>query len=39
MSRESGEHGTDETFVQYCGQESLRVESTLKAWKQMGGQY
>jgi hypothetical protein len=25
MSRECGEHRTDETLVQYCGQEPLRV--------------
>jgi hypothetical protein len=37
MSRECGKHGTDEIFVQYCDQESLRKESTLEAWEPMGG--
>jgi hypothetical protein len=33
MSRECGEHGTEEIFVQYCGQQSLRNKNTLEAWK------
>jgi hypothetical protein len=36
MSREYGGHGTDETFVQYYGQESLRDERTFEVWEQVG---
>lgn len=37
MGRKCGERETDEMFVQYCGQESLREENTLEFWEQMGG--